>query len=51
MGNSGRNKMMPTCDDANVEGSTAAHEDAKDPWLGGSLDSFHGPMEWNRRLS
>jgi hypothetical protein len=51
-GNSGRNETMPTCtNNAKVEGSTAADEDAKDPWLGGSLDSFHGAMEWNRQLS
>jgi hypothetical protein len=37
---------MPTCDDAKVEGSTAVDEDAKDPCLGGSLDSYHGAMEW-----
>jgi hypothetical protein len=44
--NSGRNDMMPPYDDAKVERSTPADEDAIDPWLGGSLDSFHGAMEW-----
>jgi hypothetical protein len=51
MGNSGQNKTMLTCNNAKVEGSTAVDEDAKDLWLGQSLDCFHRAMKWNRRLS
>ena len=39
--------MMPICYDAEVEGFTAVYKDAKDPWVGGSLDNDDGAMEWN----
>jgi hypothetical protein len=42
--NFGGNKTMHTHDDAQVEGALVVYEATKDPWFGGSLDSYDGAM-------